>query len=245
MSDADGNSVGQHDKPTEKEGEPRQRHKRASAAALIDAFVDEYRTDRKAHNRRENHRVAREWLTIVGLFFAAGFAFLQWLELGKTDKNIAAQLAEMKQNNVLTNPPRVFISSNIMVGPDEGELWVTNSGNSDAIIRQRYCYAFWHDDIRLPERPPHLGDRTGLSECSPLKARWYGPEEVEKLSPGPPAAWTFRYEAIPGKHFFVIGFIFFDDRFGVRQHHFGFARMYDPDQRKFIRIEQSAYDQED
>jgi hypothetical protein len=91
MSDVGRDSVGQHDEATEKEGEPRQRHKRASAAALIDAFIDEYRTDREGHNRRENHRVAREWLTIVGLFFAAGFAFLQWLELGRTDKNIERQ----------------------------------------------------------------------------------------------------------------------------------------------------------
>jgi hypothetical protein len=65
--------------------------KRASAAALIDAFVGQYNTDREEYNRRESHRVLREWLTIIGLFLAAGFALLQWRELSSTDRSISRQ----------------------------------------------------------------------------------------------------------------------------------------------------------
>jgi hypothetical protein len=60
-----------------KEWEPDKNKKRASAAALIDAYVDEYRTDREQHNRRENHRVVREWLTIIFLFVAASAGIVQ------------------------------------------------------------------------------------------------------------------------------------------------------------------------
>jgi hypothetical protein len=60
-----------------KEGESDKNKKRASAAALVDAFVDEYRTDREHYNRRENHRVVREWLTIIFLFIAASAGIVQ------------------------------------------------------------------------------------------------------------------------------------------------------------------------
>ena len=63
--------------PNEEEGESQKHRKRASAAALIDAFVDEYRTDRTAYNYREKHRVFREWLTIVFLFVAATAGIIQ------------------------------------------------------------------------------------------------------------------------------------------------------------------------
>lgn len=65
------------DDAPQKEGEPDKNKKRASAAALIDAFVDEYRADREQYNRRENHRVVREWLTIIFLFVAASAGIVQ------------------------------------------------------------------------------------------------------------------------------------------------------------------------
>ncbi len=66
-------------------------NKRASAAALINAFAQQYRADRKETGHREGHRIFREWLTIVGLFIAAGVSFFQWLELRSTDHSIAEQ----------------------------------------------------------------------------------------------------------------------------------------------------------
>jgi hypothetical protein len=65
------------DDTRKKEGEPEKNNKRASAAALIGAFADEYRTDREHYNRREHHRVVREWLTIIFLFVAASAGIVQ------------------------------------------------------------------------------------------------------------------------------------------------------------------------
>src|SRR4051794_20985191 len=66
-------------------------NRRASAAALIDAFAQQYQADRQEASGRERHRIFREWLTIVGLFIAAVVAFFQWRELRSTDHNIAEQ----------------------------------------------------------------------------------------------------------------------------------------------------------
>src|SRR5437867_3348513 len=66
-------------------------NRRASAAALIDAFAQEYQADRREASGRERHRIFREWLTIIGLFLAAIVAFFQWRELRSTDHNIAQQ----------------------------------------------------------------------------------------------------------------------------------------------------------
>lgn len=66
-------------------------HKRASAAALVEAFARQYGADREESKRTEKHRIFREWLTIAGLFLAAGVAFFQWRELRSTDHNIAEQ----------------------------------------------------------------------------------------------------------------------------------------------------------
>lgn len=82
---------------TEKQGgeqegrEGQGNHKRASAAALIEAFARQYRTDREEAKSGEKHRIFREWLTIIGLFIAAVVAFFQWRELRSTDHNIAEQ----------------------------------------------------------------------------------------------------------------------------------------------------------
>jgi hypothetical protein len=65
--------------------------KRASAAGLIEAFAQQYQADRQQTDRREGHRIFREWLTIIGLFLAAGIAVFQWRELRSTDHNIAEQ----------------------------------------------------------------------------------------------------------------------------------------------------------
>jgi hypothetical protein len=65
--------------------------RRASAAALIDAFAQQYQADRQEAAGKERHRIFREWLTIIGLFLAAIVAFFQWRELRSTDHNIAEQ----------------------------------------------------------------------------------------------------------------------------------------------------------
>jgi methyl-accepting chemotaxis protein len=66
-------------------------NKRVTAAALIEAFAQQYQADRKETGRREGHRIFREWLTIIGLFLAAAVAAFQWRELRNTDHSIAEQ----------------------------------------------------------------------------------------------------------------------------------------------------------
>jgi hypothetical protein len=75
----------------EEKGKGGGHNKRASAAALIDAFAEQYQVDREETGRREKHRIFREWLTIIGLFLAAGVAVFQWRELRNTDHSIAEQ----------------------------------------------------------------------------------------------------------------------------------------------------------
>lgn len=81
----------EHERPDQERRERTGNSKRASAAALIDAFAQQYHADRREAGRRENHRTFREWLTIIGLFIAAVVAFFQWRELRSTDHNIAEQ----------------------------------------------------------------------------------------------------------------------------------------------------------
>lgn len=75
----------------EEKGKGNSHNKRASAAALIDTFAQQYQADRKEAGRREGHRIFREWLTIIGLFLAAVVALLQWRELRSTDHSIGEQ----------------------------------------------------------------------------------------------------------------------------------------------------------
>jgi hypothetical protein len=157
MSDV-GGAVGQQGPGHEERGEPAKNNKRASAATVLNAFVHEYRTDRDAYNSREKHRIWREWLTIIGLFIAALFAFLQWLELGKTDKNIErqanlvegqltamqGQLAEMRTQSEITKSQmranlNVVLAETDIPGPNNEFLgrYITprwkNLGGTEAI----------------------------------------------------------------------------------------------------------------
>jgi hypothetical protein len=81
----------ENNEASEEKGKGSSHGKRATAAALIDAFAQQYQADRKETGRREKHRIFREWLTIIGLFIAAAVAFFQWRELRSTDHSIAGQ----------------------------------------------------------------------------------------------------------------------------------------------------------
>lgn len=91
MSDSKPTDSGDQSSTRGEEGKGERNTKRASAAALIDAFAQQYQADRAETGRREKHRIFREWLTIIGLFIAAVVAFFQWRELRSTDHNIAEQ----------------------------------------------------------------------------------------------------------------------------------------------------------
>jgi hypothetical protein len=121
-------------------------HKRASAAALIDAFARQYERDRETARNSEKHRTFREYLTIVGLFLAAVIAFFQWRELRSTDRNIgeqarisAEQLTIMSRT--LERDERAqLIALHVSIdtpkagAPLAGQLIVVNSGRREAQI---------------------------------------------------------------------------------------------------------------
>lgn len=98
----------------QEKGQGKTNKKRASAAALIDAFVDQYNADRQEYNRREKQRVFREWLTIIGLFVAAGFAFWQWRELRSTDHTLRETL--VASNRAWISPQTVRLTSDVEIG---------------------------------------------------------------------------------------------------------------------------------
>jgi len=82
-------------KTRDKKGKAKQNYEGPRATTAINAFVNEYRTDRKERESQNNKRRFREWLTIIGLFLAAGAAIVQ--------ANIfSRQLEEMKTTSEQT-----------------------------------------------------------------------------------------------------------------------------------------------
>jgi hypothetical protein len=86
-------------------------HKRASAAALVDAFTRQYEKDRDESRSREGHRIFREWLTIAGLFITAIVAFFQWRELNKTDHTLKDTARQQLRAYVYVEKASVIIDS--------------------------------------------------------------------------------------------------------------------------------------
>ena len=126
-------------------------NRRASAAALIDAFAQEYQADRREASGRERHRIFREWLTIIGLFLAAIVAFFQWRELRSTDHNIAQQaqiasdqrkvmqeqLNELRSSGLQTDAPVSSKSRTTALPRSRFRRGIPPNRQSDLLISQR------------------------------------------------------------------------------------------------------------
>jgi hypothetical protein len=104
-------------------------HKRASAAALMEAFARQYEQDRKVNRRSERHRTFREYLTIGGLFLSAVVAGFQWRELRSTDHHIDEQARiAARQLTVLENDKRPWISAGVSISNVSVTEWAGSRG---------------------------------------------------------------------------------------------------------------------
>jgi hypothetical protein len=127
MASESADSTENKDAPEEK-GKGGGNNKRASAAALIDAFSNQYAADRKENKSQETHRIFREWLTIIGLFLAAGVAFLQWRVLHSTDERIRESYAVVQRPFITAR--EVIIDPNMIPGYWMFGVRFENSGST-------------------------------------------------------------------------------------------------------------------
>lgn len=137
-----------------REGQPNQ--KRASAAALINAFANQYAADREENKTREKHRIFREWLTIAGLFLAALVAAFQWNELRSTDHSIAeqARVSAEQLKEIRAGAKQTDVSADVVTSPpscaDDAMPFVTLPWPHDAPHR---LGSQWPARLDLNQKP--------------------------------------------------------------------------------------------
>ena len=155
--------------------------RRASAAALIDAFAQQYQADREEASGRERHRIFREWLTIIGLFLAAVVAFFQWRELRSTDHNIAEQarisIEQLKLASFTAERQlRAYVyveGGQIVVTPDGGgfvaQVVFKNFGQTPANEYSTWLggAVYEYDALPFPKERKPLADRVNRSIVGP------------------------------------------------------------------------------
>ena len=75
----------------------------ARAASISQTESNEQRGNSEEQQRAEQWKIRREWLTIIGLFLAAGAAIYQGHVLSKQADTLNGQLFEMKNAEIKTN----------------------------------------------------------------------------------------------------------------------------------------------